>query len=74
MTIHGVQLAWVTGALTVLWYVLTCRAVVDTVAAEALTIRRRASKLRYLEGSESGAAMWVNNVAPAIAAAWLRGE
>jgi len=44
------------------------------VAAEIFTIRRAPGKLKYLAGSESGAAVWINDVSPEDAAARLRGE
>jgi UDPglucose--hexose-1-phosphate uridylyltransferase len=44
------------------------------VAAEVLTIRRAPGKLKYLAGSESGAGVWINDVAPETAAARLRGD
>jgi UDPglucose--hexose-1-phosphate uridylyltransferase len=44
------------------------------LAAEIFTIRRAPGKLKYLAGSESGAAVWVNDIAPETAAARLRGE
>jgi UDPglucose--hexose-1-phosphate uridylyltransferase len=44
------------------------------LAAEIFTIRRAPGKLKYLAGSESGAAVWINDVAPELAAARLRGE
>jgi UDPglucose--hexose-1-phosphate uridylyltransferase len=43
------------------------------LAAEIFTIRRAASKLKYLAGSESGAGVWINDVLPEVAAARLRG-
>jgi UDPglucose--hexose-1-phosphate uridylyltransferase len=42
------------------------------LAAEIFTIRRAPEKLKYLAGSESGAAVWINDVAPEDAAARLR--
>jgi UDPglucose--hexose-1-phosphate uridylyltransferase len=42
------------------------------VAAEIFTIRRAPGKLKYLAGSESGAAVWINDVAPEEAAERLR--
>jgi UDPglucose--hexose-1-phosphate uridylyltransferase len=42
------------------------------LAAEVFTIRRAPGKLKYLAGSESGAAVWINDVAPEDAAARLR--
>jgi UDPglucose--hexose-1-phosphate uridylyltransferase len=42
------------------------------LAAEVFTIRRAPGKLKYLAGSESGAAVWVNDVTPEGAAARLR--
>jgi UDPglucose--hexose-1-phosphate uridylyltransferase len=44
------------------------------LAAEIFTIRRAPGKLKYLAGSESGAAVWVNDVTPEVAAARLRGD
>jgi UDPglucose--hexose-1-phosphate uridylyltransferase len=44
------------------------------LAAEIFTIRRAPGKLKYLAGSESGAAVWINDVLPELAAARLRGE
>ncbi|MDT4933055.1 MAG: UDPglucose--hexose-phosphate uridylyltransferase, partial [Pseudonocardiales bacterium] len=44
------------------------------LAAEIFTIRRAPGKLKYLAGSESGAAVWINDVTPETAAARLRGE
>jgi UDPglucose--hexose-1-phosphate uridylyltransferase len=44
------------------------------LAAEILTIRRAPGKLKYLAGSESGAAVWINDVTPEAAAARLRGD
>jgi UDPglucose--hexose-1-phosphate uridylyltransferase len=42
------------------------------LAAEVFTIKRAPGKLKYLAGSESGAAVWINDVAPEDAAARLR--
>jgi UDPglucose--hexose-1-phosphate uridylyltransferase len=42
------------------------------LAAEIFTIRRAPGKLKYLAGSESGAAMWINDIAPEVAADRLR--
>jgi UDPglucose--hexose-1-phosphate uridylyltransferase len=42
------------------------------LAAEIFTIRRAPGKLKYLAGSESGAAVWVNDVKPEDAAVRLR--
>jgi UDPglucose--hexose-1-phosphate uridylyltransferase len=42
------------------------------LAAEIFTIRRAAGKLKYLAGSESGAAVWINDIAPEDAAQRLR--
>jgi UDPglucose--hexose-1-phosphate uridylyltransferase len=42
------------------------------LAAELFTIRRAPGKLKSLAGSESGAAMWINDVTPETAAARLR--
>lgn len=44
------------------------------LGAEIFTIRRAPGKLKYLAGSESGAAVWINDISPEIAAARLRGE
>ncbi|MGH8862657.1 MAG: galactose-1-phosphate uridylyltransferase [Jatrophihabitantaceae bacterium] len=42
------------------------------LGAEIFTIRRAEGKLKYLAGSESGAAVWINDIAPEDAAARLR--
>jgi UDPglucose--hexose-1-phosphate uridylyltransferase len=42
------------------------------LAAEVFTIMRAPGKLKYLAGSESGAAVWINDVAPEDAARRLR--
>jgi UDPglucose--hexose-1-phosphate uridylyltransferase len=42
------------------------------LAAEIFTIRRAPGKLKYLAGSESGAGVWINDIAPEDAAARLR--
>lgn len=42
------------------------------LAAELFTIRRAPGKLKYLAGSESGAAVWINDIAPETAAERLR--
>jgi UDPglucose--hexose-1-phosphate uridylyltransferase len=42
------------------------------LAAEIFTIRRAPHTLKYLAGSESGAAVWINDIAPEIAAQRLR--
>jgi UDPglucose--hexose-1-phosphate uridylyltransferase len=44
------------------------------LSADVFTIRRAAGKLKYLAGSESGAGVWINDIAPEMAAARLRGE
>ncbi|MHA3702005.1 galactose-1-phosphate uridylyltransferase [Jatrophihabitans sp. YIM 134969] len=44
------------------------------LANELFTIRRAKGKLKYLAGSESGAAVWINDVTPEQAAARLRGD
>jgi UDPglucose--hexose-1-phosphate uridylyltransferase len=44
------------------------------LAVQVFSIRRAAGKLKYLAGSESGAAVWINDIAPERAAAELRGE
>ena len=36
------------------------------LGAEIFTIRRAAGKLKYLAGSESGAAVWINDIAPGV--------
>jgi UDPglucose--hexose-1-phosphate uridylyltransferase len=40
--------------------------------AEVFSIRRAAGKLKYLAGSESGAAVWINDITPEQAAERLR--
>jgi UDPglucose--hexose-1-phosphate uridylyltransferase len=42
------------------------------LAAEIFTIRRAPGKLKYLAGSESGAAVWINDISPEDAAVRLR--
>jgi UDPglucose--hexose-1-phosphate uridylyltransferase len=42
------------------------------LAAEIFTIRRAPGKLKYLAGSESGAAVWINDITPEAAAERLR--
>jgi len=42
------------------------------LGAEIFTIRRAEGKLKYLAGSESGAAVWINDIAPENAAERLR--
>jgi UDP-glucose-4-epimerase GalE/galactose-1-phosphate uridylyltransferase (family 1) len=44
------------------------------LSANVFTIRRAPGKLKYLAGSESGAGVWINDIAPENAAARLRGE
>ncbi|SHM57737.1 galactose-1-phosphate uridylyltransferase [Cryptosporangium aurantiacum] len=44
------------------------------LALQVFSIRRAPGKLKYLAGSESGAAVWINDIAPERAAASLRGE
>lgn len=44
------------------------------LAAEVFTIRRAPGTLKYLAGSESGAGVWINDVAPEVAAARLNGD
>ena len=44
------------------------------LSANIFTIRRAPDKLKYLAGSESGAGVWINDIAPETAAARLRGE
>jgi UDPglucose--hexose-1-phosphate uridylyltransferase len=43
------------------------------LAVEVFTIRRAPGKLKHLAGSESGAAVWINDVLPEVAAGRLRG-
>jgi UDPglucose--hexose-1-phosphate uridylyltransferase len=58
------------------WHQAPVRQFTDSwhLGAEVFTIRRAAGKLKYLAGSESGAAVWINDISPEIAAARLRGE
>ncbi|MEP6851851.1 MAG: galactose-1-phosphate uridylyltransferase [bacterium] len=42
------------------------------LSASVFTIRRASGKLKYLAGSESGAAVWINDVLPEAAAQRLR--
>jgi UDPglucose--hexose-1-phosphate uridylyltransferase len=42
------------------------------LSADVFTIRRAEGKLKYLAGSESGAAVWINDIPPERAAATLR--
>ena len=42
------------------------------LSAHVFTIRRAADKLKYLAGSESGAGVWINDIAPETAAERLR--
>jgi UDPglucose--hexose-1-phosphate uridylyltransferase len=44
------------------------------LALQVFSIRRAAGKLKYLAGSESGASVWINDIAPEHAAASLRGD
>ena len=44
------------------------------LSASIFTTRRTNSKLKYLAGSESGAAVWVNDIAPEVAAQRLRSD
>jgi UDPglucose--hexose-1-phosphate uridylyltransferase len=44
------------------------------LGTEVFTVRRAAGKLKYLAGSESGAAVWINDITPESAAARLRGD
>jgi UDPglucose--hexose-1-phosphate uridylyltransferase len=44
------------------------------LTASVFTIRRSADKLKYLAGSESGAAVWISDIAPEAAAAALRAK
>jgi UDP-glucose-4-epimerase GalE/galactose-1-phosphate uridylyltransferase (family 1) len=44
------------------------------LSVDIFTIRRASGKLKYLAGSESGAGVWINDIAPETAAARLRGE
>jgi UDPglucose--hexose-1-phosphate uridylyltransferase len=43
------------------------------LSASIFTTRRTNSKLKYLAGSESGAAVWINDITPEAAAVRLRG-
>jgi UDPglucose--hexose-1-phosphate uridylyltransferase len=58
------------------WHQAPVRALRDSwhLGAEIFTIRRAPGKLKYLAGSESGAAVWINDISPEYAAARLRGE
>jgi UDPglucose--hexose-1-phosphate uridylyltransferase len=58
------------------WHQAPLRDFADSwhLGAEIFTIRRAPGKLKYLAGSESGAAVWVNDISPESAAARLRGE
>ncbi|MEO6500734.1 MAG: galactose-1-phosphate uridylyltransferase [Jatrophihabitantaceae bacterium] len=58
------------------WHQAPVRQFTDSwhLGAEVFTIRRAAGKLKYLAGSESGAAVWVNDITPESAAAQLRGD
>ena len=42
------------------------------LSGHVFTIRRAADKLKYLAGSESGAGVWINDIAPEVAAERLR--
>jgi UDPglucose--hexose-1-phosphate uridylyltransferase len=39
---------------------------------QVLTVRRAPGKLKYLAGTESGMAVWINDIAPETAARRLR--
>jgi UDPglucose--hexose-1-phosphate uridylyltransferase len=56
------------------WHQAPVRDLQDSwhLGAEIFTIRRAPGKLKYLAGSESGAAVWINDIAPEIAAERLR--
>jgi len=58
------------------WHQAPVRQYADSwhLGCEVFTIRRAAGKLKYLAGSESGAAVWINDVTPENAAARLRGD
>ncbi|HEY0169260.1 MAG TPA: galactose-1-phosphate uridylyltransferase [Jatrophihabitans sp.] len=58
------------------WHQAPVRQFADSwhLGAEVFTIRRAAGKLKYLAGSESGAAVWINDITPENAAARLRGD
>jgi UDPglucose--hexose-1-phosphate uridylyltransferase len=58
------------------WHQAPVRELQDSwhLGAEIFTIRRAAGKLKYLAGSESGAAVWINDISPETAAARLRGD
>ena len=57
------------------WHQAPVRELHDSwhLGAEIFTIRRAPGKLKHLAGSESGAAVWINDVSPEAAAARLRG-
>lgn len=56
------------------WHQAPVHAGRDLLAAhlEVFTIRRAADKLKYLAGSESGMAVWINDIPPETAARRLR--
>jgi len=58
------------------WHQAPVRQYADSwhLGCEVFTIRRAAGKLKYLAGSESGAAVWINDITPESAAARLRGD
>ncbi|MCW2493694.1 MAG: Galactose-phosphate uridylyltransferase [Frankiales bacterium] len=58
------------------WHQAPVRTLRDSwhLGAEIFTIRRAPGKLKYLAGSESGPAVWINHISPEIAAARLRGD
>jgi UDPglucose--hexose-1-phosphate uridylyltransferase len=58
------------------WHQAPVRQYADSwhLGCEVFTIRRAPGKLKYLAGSESGAAVWINDITPEIAAARLRGD
>ncbi len=58
------------------WHQAPVRRYADSwhLGCEVFTIRRAAGKLKYLAGSESGAAVWINDITPENAAARLRGD
>ncbi|MDQ1722053.1 MAG: UDPglucose--hexose-phosphate uridylyltransferase [Pseudonocardiales bacterium] len=58
------------------WHQAPVRRFADSwhLGTEVFTVRRAPGKLKYLAGSESGAAVWINDITPESAAARLRGD